>query len=99
MLADNVFREALAGILRKYFGTDAKRWLYYDGEGIVYGYPSMVEVNTIVKDNVHLLVGVKSGADPSDVLELLNIAKALTLIAEGKEGGAVKILKKWAEEP
>ena len=75
ILAESVFREALAGILRRYFGADARRWSCMDEEGIVYGYRSLIEVDVVVKDDAHILVEVKSRADPSDIIELIRIGK------------------------
>jgi len=75
ILAEPVFRDAIAGILRKYFGADARRWTYRDEEGIVYGYPSIVEVDLIIKDRTHILLKVKSRADPGDIIELVRIGK------------------------
>jgi len=75
ILAELVFREALTGILRKYFGADARRWSCMDEDGIVYGYRSLIEVDVVVKDDAHILVEVKSRADPSDVIELVRIGE------------------------
>jgi len=75
ILSEDTFRNALSGILRKYFGADAKRWTYFDKEGVVYGYSSVVEVDVVVKDSVHILIEVKSRVDRGDVIELVNKAK------------------------
>ena len=75
VLAESAFRNAISGILRRYFGAEAKRWTYIDEDGIVYGYRALVEVDVVVKDNVHILIEVKSRADPGDVLELVRIGK------------------------
>ena len=37
--------------------------------------PSIVEVDVIIKDGIHLLVEVKSRVDPGDILELARIGK------------------------
>ena len=74
-LAEETFREAMSGILEKYFGVKASRWTYFDRDGLVYGSPSMVEVDLIIKDNVHILVEVKSRDDPGDVIELVKIGE------------------------
>ena len=75
VLSESAFREAIKGIVEELFGAGAYRWTAYDSEGIVYGYPSEVEVDVVVTDKKHLLVEVKSRADASDVLELTRIAK------------------------
>ena len=75
LLVESAFRSATSGILRRYFGADAKRWTHMDEDGIVYGYKALVEVDVVIKDNVHILIEVKSRADPGDVLELVRIGK------------------------
>ena len=75
MLVESAFRSAISGILRRYFGAEAKRWTYMDEDGIVYGYKALVEVDVVIKDDIHILIEVKSRADPGDVLELVRIGK------------------------
>jgi len=75
VLVESAFRSAISGILRRYFGADAKRWTYMDEDGIVYGYKALVEVDVVIKDDIHILIEVKSRADPGDVLELVRIGK------------------------
>jgi len=48
----------------------AKKWTYYDAEGLVYGHPSVVEADLLVRDGEHILVEFKSSADRADVGEL-----------------------------
>lgn len=52
-----------------------ERWVYYDSEGLVYGRPSVVEVDVFIRDREHVLVGYKAHADRSDVAELSNIGR------------------------
>jgi hypothetical protein len=80
--SEEAFREAMKGILEEYFGATAHRWTVFDSEGLVYGRPSTVEVDVVVKDNVHILVEVKSRVDTGDILELSRIAK----LYEKREG-------------
>ena len=47
----------------------------YDEKGIVYGHPSVVEVDLIVKDKEHILVEVKSRISRGDVAEIYRIGK------------------------
>jgi hypothetical protein len=52
-----------------------ERWIYYDSEGLVYGRPSVVEVDMLIRDGERILVEYKAYADKSDVAELGNIGK------------------------
>ena len=82
VMSESAFREALKGILEKYFEATAYRWTAYDSEGLVYGHPSEVELDVVIRDKTHILVEVKSRVDPADVAELVRIAQ----LYERKEG-------------
>lgn len=74
LIAEEVFRESLREFLQNYFKVArVERWEHYDEEGLVYGHPSVVEVDLIIKDRVHYLVEVKSSASKGDVAELYRI--------------------------
>ncbi len=75
VMSEGAFREAIKGIVEELFGAKAYRWIVYDDKGFVYGYPSQVEVDVVIRDGTHLLVEVKSRADTGDVLELVRIGE------------------------
>lgn len=47
----------------------------YDEKRLVYGHPSVVEADVVIKDEVHILVEIKSHAEKSDVTELWRMAQ------------------------
>jgi hypothetical protein len=61
-----------------------ERWIYYDSEGLVYGRPSVVEVDMLIRDGERILVEYKAYADKSDVAELGNIGKLYEKVTEVK---------------
>ncbi|MGQ4891337.1 MAG: PD-(D/E)XK nuclease family protein [Candidatus Njordarchaeia archaeon] len=67
----NVFEDILEG----YLGAKVDRWEAYDEEGVVYGYPSMVEADLVIKDGKHILIEMKSHVRKSDVAELLRLSE------------------------
>ncbi len=67
LMSEEAFREGLNGILGKELGLKVEKWLHYDSEGDVYGYPSQVEVDVAVSDNRILLIEVPSHVRRSDV--------------------------------
>jgi len=75
LLAEEDFRESLKGLVERVFGGKVERWSHYDKEGVVFGHPSMVDVDLIVKDREHILVEVKSSVSRGDVYELWRIGK------------------------
>ncbi len=87
VITESSFRQALNDILSKYFGATASKWSVYDEEGIVFGYPSMVDIDVVVKDDVHIVVEVKSRVDPEDVYKLYRVG----LLYEKKTGVKPKL--------
>ena len=49
-----IFREGMKSIVEQYFGGEVERGITDDEEGIVFGHPSKVEVDLIVKDGKHI---------------------------------------------
>jgi hypothetical protein len=50
LMSEEAFREGLKGLLEKELGLKVEGWLQHDDKGIVYGYPSNVEIDISVKD-------------------------------------------------
>jgi hypothetical protein len=69
LMAEDAFREGLRGLLEKELGFRIERWRAYDNAGIVFGYPSEVEVDIAVSDGKLILIGVSSHVRASDVLQ------------------------------
>lgn len=40
LMSEDAFREGLKGLFEKEFGFKIERWMHFDKQGIVYGYPS-----------------------------------------------------------
>jgi len=64
---EEAFREALKGILEKEFDVKIERWITKDKEGIVYDYPSEVEIDIAIKDGKTILIEISSHIKPSDI--------------------------------
>jgi len=75
VLAEEAFRDAMKSIIEKMFGGRAERWVYHDERGIVFGYPSWVEVDLVVRDGEHVLIEVKSSTSRGDIRELWAVGK------------------------
>jgi hypothetical protein len=71
LLSEEAFRRGMKAVLERVVGGGhVEKWVYHDREGIVYGYPSVVEVDIVVRDDGHYLVEVKASASRGDVVEL-----------------------------
>jgi len=75
LLAEESFRNGMKGLVEKHFGGRVERWTYFDEEGFVFGYPSLVEADLLVKDREHMLVEVKSSISKADVSKLWKIGQ------------------------
>ncbi len=68
LYSEEAVRNALRRILQEYLGVArVEKWEMFDREGRVLGYPALVEIDVVVKDDVHYLVEVKSSVDVYDV--------------------------------
>jgi len=76
VLSEAGFREAMKYVIEEVLGAaKVEQWVYRDDEGFVYGYPSVVEVDSVVRDREHVLVEVRSSVSKGDVAELYRIMK------------------------
>jgi hypothetical protein len=74
VFTEKAFREGLKYLIEDLLKVyKVERWEYYDNEGIVYGHPSVIEVDVLIRDKERVLVEYKSLADKSDVAELYRI--------------------------
>ena len=67
VVTERAFRECMRGV--------AENWEFRDEAGEVYGYPSIVEVDVVVRNGIHMLVEVKSSVSRGDVLEFWKIGR------------------------
>ncbi len=76
LVTEETFRESIKylieDLLRAY---KVEKWIWYDSEGLVYGHPSWVEIDVLIRDGEHILVEFKSTADKSDMGELYRIGQ------------------------
>ena len=75
IMSEAAFRETLKGILEKDFKAKVEKWVYNDEEGFVFGYPSIVDIDLVIKDGKIILVEVKSHIGENDVAILYRKAK------------------------
>ena len=76
IFTEEAFRESMKYVLEdllKEYKVD--KWIYYDSNGIVFGYPSWIEVDVLIKDEIHVLVEYKASVDKGDVAEIYRIGK------------------------
>jgi len=68
---EDIFRDAIKYLIEDLLKAyEVRRWTYYDNEGVVFGYPSVIDVNVLIRDNEHILIEYKASIDRGDVAEL-----------------------------
>jgi hypothetical protein len=96
-MSEEAFREGLRGLLEGELGLRVERWAGRDAEGIVYGYPSLVEVDVAMRDGRAILVEVKAHASASDVYALKRKAELYERL-EGRRPSRLILITPYADE-
>jgi hypothetical protein len=69
VFSEDAFRSGVRELLRD-AGYAVERWIYYDDRGYVYGYPSEVELDIIIKDGRTLAVEITSALRRGDLQQI-----------------------------
>jgi len=69
VFSEDAFRSGVRELLRD-AGYAVERWIYYDDRGYVYGYPSEVELDIIIKDGRTLAVEITSALKRGDLQQI-----------------------------
>ena len=57
VISNAKFKEAMEEVIKEVLGiAKVEQWVYRDDEGFVYGYPSVVEVDIVVRDKETVFV-------------------------------------------
>jgi hypothetical protein len=67
ILNEEAFRAGVRALFAGQPEVQVERWLYRDQEGRVFGQPTEVEVDAVIRDGVHVLVEIKSSVSAGDV--------------------------------
>jgi len=97
LMAEDAFRESLRGLLAKELGFKVERWRAYDEMGMVFGYPSEVEVDVAVSDEKLILIEVSSHVRASDVLQFRRKAELYERIT-GRRPNRLIIVTPYIDE-
>jgi len=74
MLSESAFREAMRYVVEEALGAGVvEKWVYRDSEGLIFGYPSVIEADVVIKDGKHILVEIKSRVSKWDVAQMRRI--------------------------
>ena len=87
----------MRGILEKELGFKVERWRTYDEHGVIYGYPSDVEIDVAVANGKTILVEVSSHVRASDIYTFKRKAE-LYREKTGKAPDRLIIVTPYADE-
>jgi len=63
-------------VVEEVFGVaKVGRWVYRDDRVFVYGYPTTIEVDDVIRDKEHILIEIKSRVSKGDIAEIFKIGK------------------------
>ena len=69
VFSEDAFRNGVRELLKD-AGYTVDRWVYYDDKGYVYGYPSEVELDIVIKDGRTLAVEITSALKRGDLQQI-----------------------------
>ncbi|MEM3710928.1 MAG: DUF3782 domain-containing protein [Thermoprotei archaeon] len=95
--AESAFREAIRGLLGKELGFSVERWVVQDLNGVVYGYPSQVEVDVAVSDSKTVLIEVSSHVRQGDAQTFVKKAKLFESLT-GKKPTSLVFVSPFVDE-
>ncbi|GAB6943832.1 PD-(D/E)XK nuclease family protein [Vulcanisaeta sp. JCM 14467] len=96
VLSEEAFREGVREILKD-AGYTVERWLYYDADGFVYGHPSEVELDIIIRDNLVIAVEITSAVKRSDLAVTRRKAE-LYMKTTGKSVSMVMVITPYIDD-
>lgn len=102
IVSESVFRRGMRAILRDILGIRrVSKLRLQDDDGIVYGHPSVIDVDIAVRNGEHILIEIKANANRSDMVETKRVGELyekLIIIAAYTGPGAKELAEKLGIE-
>jgi hypothetical protein len=90
VFSEDAFRSGVRELLRD-AGYAVERWIYYDDRGYVYGYPSEVELDVVIKDGRTLAVEITSALKRGDLQQIKRKVELFSAVT-GRRVDAVYVI-------
>jgi len=90
VLSEDAFRSGVRELLRD-AGYAVERWIYYDDRGYVYGYPSEVELDVVVRDGGTFAVEITSALKRGDLQQIKRKMELFSAVT-GRKVDAVYVI-------
>jgi hypothetical protein len=97
LMSEEASREGLIGLLKEELGLKVEKWTYRDEKGMVYGYPSIVDIDVAIHDGKVILVEVTSHARPSDAITFKKKAEFYEKVT-GRKPERLLVVTPYADE-
>jgi len=97
IMSEEAFREGLKGLLKEELGLEVEKWTYHDEKGVVYGYPSIVDIDVAIHNGKVILIEIASHVRRSDVITFKRKADLYEKVT-GKRPERLLIVTPYAEE-
>ena len=73
--SERAFRNGIKGILESRFNVKVIKWIVNDETGLVFGEPTTVDADVVIRNSEHIMVEIKAHVSKSDVATLLRKAE------------------------
>jgi len=90
VFSEDAFRSGVRELLRD-AGYTVNRWVYYDDRGYVYGYPSEVELDVVVRDGGTFAVEITSSLRRGDLQQIKRKVELFSAVT-GRRVDAVYVI-------
>jgi len=90
VFSEDAFRSGVRELLRN-AGYTVDRWVYYDDRGYVYGYPSEVELDVVVRDGGTFAVEITSALRRGDLQQIKRKVELFSAVT-GRRVDAVYVI-------
>jgi hypothetical protein len=90
VFSEDAFRSGVRELLRD-AGYAVERWVYYDDRGYVYGYPSEVELDVVVRDGGTFAVEITSSLRRGDLQQIKRKVELFSAVT-GRRVDAVYVI-------
>jgi len=90
VFSEDAFRSGVRELLRD-AGYAVERWIYYDDRGYVYGYPSEVELDVVVRDGRTFAVEITSALKRGDLQQIKRKMELFSAVT-GRKVDAVYVI-------
>ncbi|MEM4970236.1 MAG: DUF3782 domain-containing protein [Sulfolobales archaeon] len=96
ILNEEAFREGVASILKE-TGYKVERWIYMDKDGYVYGHPSTIDMDVLIRNDTLILVEITSSVRRGDYIYVKRKAELYEMVM-GRKPAKIFIITPYIDD-